>query len=60
MDVDNRLTETERTTLKHVFKLSNDMISRFEDMNLDDKTREFIIFDMMLESYEKGRKLRGR
>lgn len=49
----NYLTETERATLKHIFKLRNQTINKFESLNLDDDARRFIIFEMMLRSKDK-------
>jgi hypothetical protein len=52
----NYLTETEEMTLRHIFKFDNNKIRQFESLNLDDKARSFLIFDMMLMAYERGRK----
>ena len=51
------LTETEQATLRHVLGLHPTKIEAFEELNLDDKTRQFIIFEMMFASYEKGKKV---
>lgn len=49
----NYLTETEKMTLKHVFGFDNYTIEHFNDLNLDDKTRNFIIFNMLAKLQEK-------
>ena len=52
----SELTETEYITLKHVLKFNDEKIKRFENIGLSDKDREFIILDMMIHSFEVGRK----
>lgn len=42
------LTETERMTLKHVLRFGNETIDRFENLNLSDSERSFLIFKMMV------------
>lgn len=54
--VENYLTETETMALRHILKFDKHKISHFESLNLDFKTREFLIFDMMLKAYERGSK----
>ena len=54
----SELTETEYITLKHVLKFNDEKIKRFENIGLSDKDREFIILDMMIHSFESGRKIK--
>lgn len=49
------LTETETMTLRHVLGFDKRTIERFEDLNLDDDTRSFIIFNMLVKLQEKER-----
>ncbi|AEO93339.1 gp68 [Bacillus phage G] len=49
------LTETETMTLKHLLGFNKQTIKRFEDLNLDDETRSFIVFDMIAKAQQKER-----
>jgi len=49
----NHLTETEVMVLRHLLKFGNKKIEQFESLNLDLKTREFLIFDMMVAIQQK-------
>lgn len=54
------LTSTQYDTLKHVLKLDNRTIEQFARLDLDENTKNFIIFDMMVRSYQNVQKRQGR
>lgn len=51
------LSSTERDTLRHICKFDNRKLEFIESLDLNDSQRAFLIFDIILNAHEKGRKL---
>lgn len=57
----NHLSSTEKDVLKFICKFDNSKIAFIENLELNDSERVYLIFDVILNVYEKGRKLeRGK